>query len=90
MCLFRLNLKGKTEVSTQGFCLDNECWRLYENKVHSFLQQGLGDRVKCVRVIWKNTTSTSSISDVCYIMHASIVTLPSYMTSYAFNLLTTF
>nr|GEX34116.1 nucleolar protein 6 [Tanacetum cinerariifolium] len=59
----RLNLKGKAEVSTQGFCLDNECWRLYENKVHSFLQQGLGDRVKCVRVIWKNTTSTSSVND---------------------------
>ncbi|GJW21174.1 nucleolar protein 6 [Tanacetum coccineum] len=59
----RLNLKGKAEVSAQGFCLDNECWRLYENKVHSSLQQGLGDRVKCVRVIWKNTTSTSSVND---------------------------
>ncbi|KAK9284676.1 hypothetical protein L1049_023852 [Liquidambar formosana] len=33
----RLNLKGKNEVYASGFCLDDECWRLYEQKVHSFL-----------------------------------------------------
>lgn len=76
---FRLNLKGKAEVSAKGFCLDNECWRLYENKVHSLLQEGLGDRVKFVRVTWRNTTSASNISDVCDFMHLSIMILPSYM-----------
>ncbi|KAI3726492.1 hypothetical protein L1987_66289 [Smallanthus sonchifolius] len=59
----RLNLKGKTEVSAQGFCLDNECWRLYENKVHSLLTEGLGDRVKVVRMTWQNAKSTCSIND---------------------------
>ncbi|KAJ0526430.1 putative Nrap protein domain 1 [Helianthus annuus] len=59
----RLNLKGKTEVSAQGFCLDNECWRLYEDKVHSLLKEGLGDRVKSVRVTWQNATSTRCIND---------------------------
>ncbi|KAM0032496.1 putative Nrap protein domain 1 [Helianthus debilis subsp. tardiflorus] len=59
----RLNLKGKTEVSAQGFCLDNECWRLYEDKVHSLLKEGFGDRVKSVRVTWQNATSTRCIND---------------------------
>ncbi|KAK9065620.1 hypothetical protein SSX86_015021 [Deinandra increscens subsp. villosa] len=59
----RLNLKGKTDVSAQGFCLDNECWRLYENKVHSLLKEGLGYRANFVRVTWQNTTSTCSIND---------------------------
>ncbi|ESQ53434.1 hypothetical protein EUTSA_v10024292mg [Eutrema salsugineum] len=51
----RLHLKGKTAVSMSGFCLDKECWRIYEQKVHSLLQQGLGDRAKSIRVIWRNT-----------------------------------
>ncbi|KAL4582607.1 hypothetical protein LXL04_007163 [Taraxacum kok-saghyz] len=55
----RLNLKGKAEVSGQ----DNESWRVYEKKVHSFLQEGLGERAKFVRVTWRNTSSTQSISD---------------------------
>nr|XP_043615466.1 nucleolar protein 6 [Erigeron canadensis] len=59
----RLNLKGKAEVSVQGFCLDNECWRLYENKVLSLLQEGLGDRAKFVRVTWQNTALACGISD---------------------------
>ncbi|XP_076960700.1 uncharacterized protein LOC143637137 [Bidens hawaiensis] len=59
----RLNLKGKTEVSAQGFCLDNECWRLYEDRVLSLLEEGLGERAKLVRVTWQNTTSTSCINE---------------------------
>lgn len=59
----RLNLKGKAEVSAHGFCLDNECWRLYEKKVQSLLQEGLRERVKFVRVTWGNATSTCSIND---------------------------
>uniref|UniRef100_A0A1J3J6H3 Nucleolar protein 6 n=1 Tax=Noccaea caerulescens TaxID=107243 RepID=A0A1J3J6H3_NOCCA len=51
----RLNLKGKTAASMSGFCLDKECWRTYEQKVHSLLQQGLGDRAKAIRVVWRNT-----------------------------------
>ncbi|CAN1814119.1 Nucleolar protein 6, partial [Linum perenne] len=35
----RLNLKGNSEVSSSGFCLDDECWRLYEQKVHNILSQ---------------------------------------------------
>ncbi|CAN1190623.1 Nucleolar protein 6 [Linum perenne] len=53
----RLNLKGNSEVSSSGFCLDDECWRLYEQKVHNILSQGLGDRAKSVRVIWRNISS---------------------------------
>ncbi|VVB10024.1 unnamed protein product [Arabis nemorensis] len=51
----RLHLKGKPAVSVSGYCLDKECWRIYEQKVHSLLQQGLGDRAKSIRVVWRNT-----------------------------------
>lgn len=64
LCSYRLNLKGHAEVHGSGFCLDNECWRLYEHKVHSLMQEGLGDRVKFVRVIWRNTASQGTIEDV--------------------------
>ncbi|CAN8328094.1 unnamed protein product [Cochlearia groenlandica] len=47
----RLHLKGKTSAE---FCLDKECWRVYEQKVHSLLLQGLGDRAKSIRVVWRN------------------------------------
>ncbi|KAL7606257.1 hypothetical protein Lser_V15G19682 [Lactuca serriola] len=59
----RLNLKGKAEVSTQGFCLDNESWRLYESKLHSLLVEGLGERAKFIRVTWRNTSSTHNMND---------------------------
>ncbi|MBA0741956.1 hypothetical protein Gogos_015073 [Gossypium gossypioides] len=51
----RLNLKGNSEVYSLGFCLDEECWRVYEQDVHSLLNQGLTDRAKFIRVIWRNT-----------------------------------
>ncbi|CAI0432867.1 unnamed protein product [Linum tenue] len=35
----RLNLKGSKEVYSSGFCLDDECWRLYEKQVHDLLSQ---------------------------------------------------
>ncbi|KAF2290735.1 hypothetical protein GH714_015240 [Hevea brasiliensis] len=50
----RLNLKGNSKVCASGFCLDDECWRLYEQKVHNILSQGLSDRAKFIRVIWRN------------------------------------
>lgn len=59
-CL-RLNLKGNSEVYASGFCLDDECWRLYEQNVHSLLLQGLSDRTKSIHVIWNNTHSECSI-----------------------------
>lgn len=63
-CFLRLNLKGRREVHASGFCLDDECWRVYEQKVHSVLNQGLSDRTKFIRVTWRNTLSESSIENV--------------------------
>ncbi|KAL0008143.1 hypothetical protein SO802_009645 [Lithocarpus litseifolius] len=59
----RLDLKGKSEVPASGFCLDDECWRLYEQKVHSLLNQGLNNRAKLIRVTWRNTLSDCSIEN---------------------------
>uniref|UniRef100_A0A803Q1Y2 Nucleolar protein 6 n=1 Tax=Cannabis sativa TaxID=3483 RepID=A0A803Q1Y2_CANSA len=53
----RLNLEGRSEVFASGYCLDDECWRVYEQKVHDVLSEGLSDRVKLVRVLWRNIPS---------------------------------
>ncbi|OVA07033.1 Nrap protein [Macleaya cordata] len=50
----RINLEGNNEVYASGFCLDKECWRTYEEKVHFLLEQGLGDRAKFIRVTWRS------------------------------------
>ncbi|KAE8655090.1 putative ADP-ribosylation factor [Hibiscus syriacus] len=60
---FRLNLKGNREVASLGFCLDDECWRVYEQDVHSLLYQGLTDRAKFIRVIWRNTYSDFNVEN---------------------------
>ncbi|KAM2667268.1 hypothetical protein EV2_018982 [Malus domestica] len=62
--IIRLNLKGNSAVYTSGFCFDDECWRLYEQKVQSVLIQGLSDRVKTVRVTWRNILSDHIIKNV--------------------------
>ncbi|KAK6922708.1 Nrap protein, domain 6, partial [Dillenia turbinata] len=59
----RLKLKGLGEVCASGYCLDEECWRSYEQKVHSLLHQGLSDRAKSIRVVWRNTSSEHSMED---------------------------
>ncbi|PPS17856.1 hypothetical protein GOBAR_AA02726 [Gossypium barbadense] len=59
----RLNLKGNSEVYSLGFCLDEECWRVYEQDVHSLLNQGLTDRAKFIRVIWRNTYSDFNVEN---------------------------
>ncbi|XP_022856582.1 nucleolar protein 6 [Olea europaea var. sylvestris] len=59
----RLNLKGSREVYSCGFCLDEECWRTYEQKVLSLIDQALRGRTKLVRVIWRNATSECNIED---------------------------
>ncbi|XP_021848982.2 uncharacterized protein [Spinacia oleracea] len=59
----RLNLKGNSGVHASGYCVDDECWRLYEEKVHSLLCQGLNDRAKFIRVIWRNWSSNCRIQD---------------------------
>ena len=61
---FRLNLKGNSDVHASGFCLDEECWRSFEQKVHALLLQGLSDRAKFIRVTWKNATSESNVENV--------------------------
>ena len=59
----RLNLKGKKEVYVSGFCLDDECWRLYEEKVHGILAKALNDRAKSIQVTWRNTQCQWSVND---------------------------
>lgn len=59
----RLDLKGKSEAHASGFCLDDECWRLYEQKVQGLLNQGLNNRAKLIRVTWRNTLSECSIEN---------------------------
>ncbi|ONK76147.1 uncharacterized protein A4U43_C03F24440 [Asparagus officinalis] len=61
-CL-RINLKGKAKVSGSDFCLDDECWRICEKDVQSYLQQGLNDRAKLVRVTWRSTPSKWNVED---------------------------
>lgn len=60
----RLNLKGKSEGDKVGFCLDNEFWRSYEQKVLSLMVEGFKDRAKFVRVIWRNAASDFNFEDV--------------------------
>ncbi|XWS42061.1 hypothetical protein CRYUN_Cryun17cG0136500 [Craigia yunnanensis] len=59
----RLNLKGSSEVYSLGFCLDDECWRVFEQDVYSLLNQGLSDRAKSIRVIWRNTHSEFNVEN---------------------------
>ncbi|KAE9596604.1 putative Nrap protein [Lupinus albus] len=59
----RLNLKGKKEVYSSVFCSDNECWRSFEEKIHGILAKGLNDRVKSIRVTWRNTQCQWSVDD---------------------------
>ncbi|KAJ7944284.1 Nucleolar protein 6 [Quillaja saponaria] len=59
----RLNLKGHSEIYASGFCLDDECWRLYEARVERILSQGFGDRTKFIRVIWRNTLAEWSVDN---------------------------
>ncbi|KAL7141752.1 hypothetical protein ABFS83_08G074600 [Erythranthe nasuta] len=53
----RLNLKDSYEFRVYVYCLDDECWRSYEQKVHGVLDQAFRLRAKLIRVIWKNTFS---------------------------------
>ncbi|XP_022152358.1 nucleolar protein 6 [Momordica charantia] len=59
----RLNLRGQDKLYASGFCLDDECWRLYEQKVHGLLSQGLADRAKFIRVSWSNTEAGRNIEN---------------------------
>lgn len=61
---YRLNLRGQDKLYASGFCLDDECWRLYEQKVHGLLSQGLADRAKFIRVSWSNTEAGRNIENV--------------------------
>ncbi|XP_059293198.1 uncharacterized protein LOC132046556 isoform X2 [Lycium ferocissimum] len=59
----RLNLRGNSEVSSSGFCLDDEFWRSQEQKVLSLMDQGFGDRSNSVRVIWRNIPSECNFEE---------------------------
>ncbi|XP_027359754.1 nucleolar protein 6 [Abrus precatorius] len=59
----RINLKGKKEVYASGFCLDDECWRSYEEKIHCILSKGLNDRAKSIQVTWRNTQCQWNVDD---------------------------
>ncbi|KAK7252913.1 hypothetical protein RIF29_37189 [Crotalaria pallida] len=59
----RINLKGKKEIYSSVFCLDDECWRSFEEKIHGILAKGLNDRVKFIRVKWGNTQCQWSVDD---------------------------
>ncbi|XP_062204390.1 uncharacterized protein LOC133906481 [Phragmites australis] len=61
-CL-RINLKGNSKVTSLSFCLDDESWRILEKDVQSLLQQGLTDRTKMIRVLWRSTPSEWNIMD---------------------------
>ncbi|XP_004512044.1 uncharacterized protein [Cicer arietinum] len=59
----RINFKGNKNLYASGFCLDDECWRLYEEKIHVILAKGLNDRAKFIRVIWRNAECQWSVND---------------------------
>ncbi|KAK7309292.1 hypothetical protein RJT34_05888 [Clitoria ternatea] len=59
----RINLKGKKDIYPSGYCLDDECWRLYEEKIHNILSKGLNDRAKFIQVTWRNTQCQWSVDD---------------------------
>ncbi|XP_042442836.1 nucleolar protein 6-like [Zingiber officinale] len=61
-CL-RINLKANPKICSGDFCMDNECWRIYEKNVQSLLQRGLSDRAKLVRVVWRSTPLDWNIED---------------------------
>uniref|UniRef100_A0A0E0MK29 Nucleolar protein 6 n=1 Tax=Oryza punctata TaxID=4537 RepID=A0A0E0MK29_ORYPU len=61
-CL-RINLKGNSKITTSSFCLDDLAWRKLEKDVQSLLQQGLTDRTKMIRVLWRSTPSEWNIMD---------------------------
>ncbi|KAI3852889.1 hypothetical protein MKX03_003276 [Papaver bracteatum] len=59
----RIKADESKEVYASGFCLDEECWRTYEEKVHSLLEQALGDRAKSIRVTWRCSPSQWKIEE---------------------------
>ncbi|KAF7057819.1 hypothetical protein CFC21_064998 [Triticum aestivum] len=61
--LSKINLKGNSKVTALSFCLDDESWRVLEKDVQSLLQQGLTDRTKMIRVLWRSTPSEWNIMD---------------------------
>lgn len=63
-------MRGNREVSSLVYCLDDEFWRSQEQKVLSLMDQGLKDRSKSVRVIWRNTSSECNFEEV-YIIGCS-------------------
>ncbi|KAK9164157.1 hypothetical protein Syun_005059 [Stephania yunnanensis] len=59
----RVNLNGNSEIYASGFCSDREFWRTYEEKVHTLIEQGLNDRAKLIRVIWRNNSTKLNVEE---------------------------
>ncbi|XP_062202451.1 uncharacterized protein LOC133904855 isoform X2 [Phragmites australis] len=59
-CL-RIKMKGNSKVTALSFCMDDESWRILEKDVQSLLQQGLTERTKTIRVLWRSTPSEWNI-----------------------------
>lgn len=57
-------MKENSRVLGLGFCMDEERWRVCERDIHLLLSQGLTDRSKLVRVVWRNSPSNWNIHDV--------------------------
>lgn len=58
-------MKGNPKICSEDFCMDNECWRIYEKNIQALLQRGLSDRAKLVRVVWRSTPLDWNVEDVC-------------------------
>jgi hypothetical protein len=57
-------LKGNSKVTGLSYCVDDESWRILEKDVQSLLQQGLTDRTKMIRALWRSTPSEWKIVEV--------------------------
>lgn len=68
---FRLNLKDNHDFHASGFCLDDECWRSYEQRVLCVIDQALRGRTKLVRVIWRNASSGCNFENVWFYLLVS-------------------
>ncbi|CAM8912250.1 unnamed protein product [Rhodiola kirilowii] len=66
----RLNLKGKSEIYEPRFCMDDECWRVYEEKVLSLLHRAFGDRVKSIRLSWRNASEGCNVENGLHVYNS--------------------
>ncbi|XP_031476888.1 uncharacterized protein LOC116248304 isoform X2 [Nymphaea colorata] len=59
----RIYLKDDDDTKASKPCLDKELWRISEGNVYSLLVEGLSDRAKFVRAVWRNVPPEWSLED---------------------------